>query len=157
MNQEMFEYIIENLQILRKNLDLKMKFVSIVAIIELLLTHRPDHARFNVEESINKQFKNKIALITYLYDNTVDYKVIAQEAGCIYSLRSDIAHGNFDELPKNLRKYYNLCRENGYTHITTYDKTSTLNLLISRTLKYMVIAFNMCLEDYTLLEIIKTT
>ena len=36
-NKELINYIMESIQALRKNSDLKMKFVSVVSIIELLL------------------------------------------------------------------------------------------------------------------------
>ena len=154
-NREMLEYIMESLQTLRKNSDLKMKFVSVVSIIELLLTHCPDNARYNVEDSINKQFKNKVALIVYLHDKKSDFELVAKECGYIYSLRSDVAHGNFNKFPKDLQKYYSFCKENQYTNISTFDKNATLNLLIKRTLQHLIIIFNMYLDDYKLLEIVK--
>ena len=155
-NREMLEYIMESLQTLRKNFDLKMKFVSIVSIIELLLTHCPDSARYNVEDSINKQFKNKVALIVYLHNKESDFELVAKECSYIYSLRSDVAHGNFSKFPKDLQKYYAFCKENQYTTISVFDKTSVLNLLIKRTLNYMVTIFNMYLYDYRLLDIVKS-
>ena len=154
-NQEMLEYVMENIQTLRKNFDLKMKFVSIVSIIELLLTHCPDSTRYNVEDSINKQFKNKVALICYLYNKENNVELITKESNYIYSLRSDVAHGNYGKFPKDLKKYFEFCKENQYTTIENYDKTSALNILIKRTLKYLIVIFNMFLDDYKLLEIIK--
>lgn len=154
-NKEMLEYVMDSLQTLRKNYDLKMKFVSIVSIIELLLTHCPDTSRFNVEDSINKQFKSKIALIYHLYDKDSNSELITKESGLIYSLRSDIAHGNFKEFPKNLKKYYDFCKENSYINISKFDKTSAMNSLVSRTLNHMLLIFNMLLNDYKLLDIIK--
>lgn len=155
-NREMLEYVMESLQTLRKNFDLKMKFVSIVSIIELLLTHCPDSSRYNVEDSINKQFKNKVALIVYLHDKKSDFGLIAKECSHIYSLRSDAAHGNFSQFPKNLQKYYSFCKENQYTTVSSFDKISSLNLLIKRTLHYLIVILNMYLDDYKLLEIVKT-
>lgn len=155
-NKEMLEYITESLQTLRKNFDLKMKFVSIVSIIELLLTHCPDSAKYNVEDSINKQFKSKVALIAYLHNKNSDFELVAKECSHIYSLRSDVAHGNFGKFPKDLQKYYLFCKENQYTTISTFDKIAALNLLIKRTLHYLIVIFNMYLEDYKLLDIVKT-
>lgn len=154
-NQEMLEYIMESLQTLRKNYDLKMKFVSIVSIIELLLTHCPDSSRFNVEDSINKQFKNKVALIYHLYNNDSNSDLITKECSLIYSLRSDIAHGNFEELPKNLKKYHDFCKSNNYIRDSKYDRISILNTLVNRTLKHMLVVFNMLLNDHKALDIIK--
>ena len=154
-NKEMLEYIMESLQTLRRNYDLKMKFISIVSIIELLLTHCPDASRFNVEDSINKQFKSKIALIYHLYDKDSNSDLITKESSLIYSLRSDIAHGNFKEFPKNLKKYFDFCKENSYTNNSKFDKVSVMNILVSRTLSHMLVIFNMLLNDYKLLDIIK--
>lgn len=155
-NKEMLEYVMESLQTLRKNFDLKMKFVSVVSIIELLLTHCPDSAKYNVEDSINKQFQNKVALVLYLHDKESDFDLITKECKLIYSLRSDVAHGNFSKFPKDLRKYFDFCKDSQYTIVTEYDQINTLSTLIQRTLRYMIIIFNMYLDDYKLLEILKT-
>lgn len=154
-NKEFINYIMESIQALRKNSDLKMKFVSVVSIIELLLTHSPDYARFNVEESISKQFKNKIALICYLNDKACDYDLITKECTLIYSLRSDIAHGNFSIFPKDLQKYFRFCKENKFISINEFDKVYVLDKLITRTLKYMVIILNTYMKDYKLYEVVK--
>lgn len=154
-NTELLEYVMESLQTLRKNFDLKMKFVSIVSIIELLLTHCPDNTRYNVEDSINRQFKNKVALICHLYDESSNFELITKECDHIYSLRSDVAHGNFNKFPKDLERYYAFCKENNYTTISEFDKIIALEVLIKRTMKYMVTIFNMYLNDYKLLEIVK--
>jgi hypothetical protein len=130
----------ESLQTLRKNFDLKMKFVSIVSIIELLLTHCPDSTRYNVEDSINRQFKNKVALICHLYDKSSNFELITKECGHIYSLRSDVAHGNFNKFPKDLERYYSFCKENNYTTINEFDKK---------------ISFTYNNKDYELEELIK--
>ena len=155
-NSETLEYIMESLQILRKNIDLKMKFVSVVSIIELLLTHCPDGSRYNIEDSINKQFHNKVALVVYLTNKKSDFKLVSKECTYIYSLRSDVAHGNFSKFPKDLKRYYDFCKENQYTTASEFDKANTLNLLLKRTLDYMVIIFNMYIRDYKLLDIVKS-
>lgn len=154
-NKELIEYVMKNIQLLRGNRDLKMKFVSIISIIELLLTHSPDFSRFNVEESINKQFKHKLALCCYLKDKTCDYDLIIKECGLFYTLRSDAAHGNFQTFPSNLKKYFDFCKKNDYTHVSEFDTVSALNILIKRSLKYMTIILNSYLEDYKLIEIMK--
>lgn len=154
-DKETVEYITESIQLLRKNYDLKMKFVSIVSIIELLLTHSPDSTRFNIEDSISKQFKNKVTLITYLNDKTVNYNDISRECKLIYYIRSDIAHGNFKKLDKDLKKYFELCKELKYISTKDFDKIYAWDKLINRTLRYMVIIFKEYLNDYKLLEIIK--
>lgn len=152
---ETIKYITECIQCLRKNYDLKMKFVSIVSIIELLLTHSPNTNRYNVEDSISKQFKNKVALIAYLNDKSQEYEIIIKECNLIYSLRSDIAHGNFQQLDKDLKKYFNFYKEKYGGIKGEYDSNYTMDKLIYRTLRYMTIVFKEYLNDYKLLRIVK--
>lgn len=155
VKQDLINYVMECIGSFRKNHDLKMKFVSIVSIIELLLTHSPNYSRFNVEESISKQFNNKIALICYLNNKNANYENIIKESRLIYSIRSDIAHGNFDKINDNLRNYFSFCEKNGYLSINEFDKIYTMNILIKRVINYMVIVFNTFLSDYKVCEIIK--
>lgn len=154
-DKETVEYITGSIQLLRKNYDLKMKFVSIVSIIELLLTHSPDSTRFNIEDSISKQFRNKVSLIVYLNDKNTNHNDISRKCKLIYYIRSDIAHGNFKQLDKDLRKYFELCKELNFISTKEFDKIYTWDKLINRTLRYMVIIFKDYLNDYKLLEILK--
>lgn len=154
-DKETINYITECIQCLRMNYDLKMKFVTIVSIIELLLTHSPDFSRFNVEDSISKQFTNKVTLILYLNDRSVEYKDLMKECKLMYSIRSNIAHGGFQSLNENLIKYFNFCREIECISIEEYDSIYVWEKLINRTLKYMTIVFKEYLNDYKLLDIIK--
>ena len=82
----------------------KLVFTSLVSILEMILTHKPDFNRFNVEDSINKQFVLKLAIIVYQNDNSVDLISLKKELKEIYSQRSNIAHGNFKELYKFLEE-----------------------------------------------------
>lgn len=153
--KETVEYITESIKCLRKNHDLKMKFVSIISIIELLLTHSPDANRYNVEESISKQFKNKIGLMCYLHDISYDYEKVIKECNLIYSLRSDVAHGNFLKLDKDLEKYFEFYKEIDENSKQDYDKIYTMDKLICRSLKYMTIILKEYLDDKKLLDIVK--
>ena len=155
-NKELIAYVMESIQALRKNRDLKMKFVSIVSIIELLLTHSPDYARFNVEESISKQFKNKVALACYLNDKGCDCELIKEECKLIYSLRSDIAHGNFGVLPKDLNRYFAFCKKYNFIYFDQFDSITVLEKLMSRTLSYMTTILKLYMNDYKLYDIIKS-
>lgn len=155
-NKELIAYVMESIQAMRKNRDLKMKFVSIVSIIELLLTHSPDYARFNVEESISKQFKNKVALACYLYDKGCDCELIREECKIIYSLRSDIAHGNFGVFPKDLNRYFAFCKKYNFIYFDEFDSVNVLEKLMSRTLNYMTTILKLYMNDYKLYDIIKS-
>lgn len=84
--------------------DNKAKLVMLVSIIELLVTHNPDFSRFNVEDSINKQFQLKAATLIYLNDRSRNIDQIKQRLKQIYALRSAIAHGDFRAVAKYVDK-----------------------------------------------------
>ncbi|SEK25297.1 HEPN domain-containing protein [Parapedobacter koreensis] len=81
--------------ILHETYDIKVKLLLLVSIIEFLLTRNPDFNRFNVEDSISKQFKLKATTLIYLNDKTRDLDEIHNNLNYIYNQRSDIAHGNY--------------------------------------------------------------
>ncbi len=74
--------------------------VRLVGIMEMILTHSPDHARYNVEESITKQFVLKVAIITHLVKNDISLSETKRSLKEIYSQRSSIVHGNFLQVQK---------------------------------------------------------
>lgn len=84
-------------------IDERHRLVVLVSIIEMLVTHSPDFNRFNVEDSISKQFQLKASLLIYANDNSLDLDVIKRRLKTIYTQRSNIAHGNFNELNKYIR------------------------------------------------------
>jgi len=83
--------------------DEKVMLMVLVGIIELLLTHSPDFSRFNVEDSISKQFKLKTSILVYLNNRNRNLEQIKSRLGVIYSQRSNIAHGNFKQLDKYIK------------------------------------------------------
>jgi hypothetical protein len=82
--------------------DERVQLVMLVSVIELLLTHSPDFNRFNVEDSITKQFGLKAGLLIYLNDKTRDLDQIKERLRTIYKVRSNVAHGNFTAVTKYL-------------------------------------------------------
>jgi len=84
--------------------DPKMKLVTLVSIIELMLTHAPDFNRYNVEDSISKQFKLKLSVLMYQYDNNIHLVELNKRLSEIYSQRSNVAHGNFAAYDKIITK-----------------------------------------------------
>jgi len=80
--------------------DPKVKILLLTSIIELLLTHSPDFQRYNVEDSISKQFQLKSSTLVYLNDKTRDLDHVKKQLRVIYQQRSNIAHGNFEALSK---------------------------------------------------------
>lgn len=84
--------------------DDRIKLVTLVSIIELLLTHSPDYNRFNVEDSISKQFRLKASLLIYLNDKSQDLEQIKNRLKTIYGLRSNISHGNFTAVSRYIER-----------------------------------------------------
>ncbi len=114
-DRELILYICELLHNIR-NTDYKIQFISMVSVIEMLLTHNPDYNRFNVEESISKQFKLKLSILIHDYSKDTDLKKLNEDLKEIYNIRCDIAHGNFSKLKRNdklIREYL----ENLYYYI----------------------------------------
>ncbi|TXF90443.1 hypothetical protein FUA23_06540 [Neolewinella aurantiaca] len=83
--------------------DDKQKLVSLVGVIELLLTHNPNFNRFNVEDSISKQFKLKTSILLYKNDDSIDLIETKKLLTTIYNQRSNIAHGNFKAIKKYIK------------------------------------------------------
>lgn len=98
--EEKLLYIGHLLNVARREMDTKVRILLLTSILELLLTHNPDYNRFNVEDSINKQFQIKISTIMYINDPSIDLDAVKKELKQIYSARSNIAHGNFKSLEK---------------------------------------------------------
>jgi hypothetical protein len=96
-------YIGNVLQIAQHTTDIKVRIVMLTSIIELLLTHNPATNRFNVDDSINKQFQLKTSILVYLNDKSKDLNTVKKRLQTIYQQRSNIAHGNFGELEKHVR------------------------------------------------------
>jgi hypothetical protein len=84
--------------------DPKMKLVTLVSIIELMLTHAPDSNKFNVEDSISKQFKLKLSILLYQDNNKIDLLELKKRLTDIYNQRSNVAHGNFKEYDNLITK-----------------------------------------------------
>ena len=80
--------------------DNKIRLLLLTSILELILTHNPDSNRFNVEESINKQFQLKTSILVYLNDKSKEIDSVKKRLKTIYQQRSNIVHGNFKALDK---------------------------------------------------------
>lgn len=96
-------YIGNVLRLAKHTSDIKVRIMMLTSIIELLLTHNPSAERFNVEDSINKQFQLKAGILIYLNDKRRDINAVRKRLRTIYQQRSNIAHGNFGELDKYVR------------------------------------------------------
>ena len=114
------------------------------SILELLLTHNPDFNRFNVEDSISKQFQLKVSILVYLNDKTVDINAIKSRLKTIYQQRSNIAHGNFSAV----NKYINgLSKKEG--------KEEYFDDLVVDLYKYVRSVLEEYLKDFRFVEFLK--
>jgi len=77
--------------------DPELMLLLLVSIIEYLITRNPDTSKFNVEDSISRQFKLKCAILIHNHNKEYDLTELNQELSKIYSQRSDLAHGNYKE------------------------------------------------------------
>lgn len=111
-NDEKFNYIAEQISHIENQRHYQEKLILLVSLFEMLLAHKPNADRYNVEQSIKRSFQNKILLLLYLDNpgNKKDY--LKKELSLIYDLRSDIAHGNFDNISDTLEKIRKLYLDN---------------------------------------------
>lgn len=134
----------------------EMCFVELIGLIEMLITHNPDSGKYNIEDSITKQFVGKMTLLLYENDKSIELEKIDKELRFAYKIRSAIAHGNFGSLEKELKKlfaFYNLGNEeNNWFYRKSED---SLGKLIDRTFDWLRIIINLYLMDEKRLEIIK--
>jgi len=82
----------------------KMQFLMLVSIIEFLLIRGPDTSRFNIEDSIRKQFQLKAGVVINKR-NGEKLDLLSQRLKTIYDIRSIIAHGNFARFTKLMNDY----------------------------------------------------
>lgn len=96
------------------NTEDKVRILFLTSILEFLLTHNPDYNRFNIEDSINKQFQLKASILIYLNNKSINLDTVKNKLKLIYSVRSNIAHGNFKEISKILKRKSKLEGEEAY-------------------------------------------
>ncbi|HEY1037732.1 MAG TPA: hypothetical protein VGE62_04095 [Candidatus Paceibacterota bacterium] len=104
LNEESLLYIGDTLASAKPHGNRFSSLVRLVGIIEMLVTHQPDFSRFNVDESITKQFVLKTSVLSYMGDKKLSLEEIKKDLKEIYSQRSNIVHGNFMEVEKFLKK-----------------------------------------------------
>lgn len=76
--------------------NIQMTLIMLVALLEYLLTRNPDTSKFNIEDSITKQFRLKCACAVNKQDNSVNLRDLGKILSDIYKQRSNFAHGNID-------------------------------------------------------------
>lgn len=109
---ELFDYITSNLHTARTCKDTRTAILLLTSIIEALLTHNPNHNRYNVEDSINNQFCLKTCIALERIDETTDVEKCYELCKLIYDVRSKIAHGSVEGMDRIIKKYNMLyCRK----------------------------------------------
>ena len=136
--------------------DYRLIILSLVSIIEMLITHCPDYNRFNIEDSINKQFQLKVALVLYFNDNSICLDSIKEKLKIIYSLRSKIAHGDFVKKDKTMRKIYNLYKYKIKDDFST-DYDLYYSYIISDLYNIIKVILQTFLSDSSLINFIKNS
>ena len=99
------------------NKDPELVLLLLVGNIEYLLTRNPDTNKFNVEDSIGKQFRLKCGIIIHKQNEGIDLVQLNDELREIYDQRSDLAHGNYNKdfnLDKIIKSVYSLYSFNKY-------------------------------------------
>jgi hypothetical protein len=74
-----------------------LMLLILVSCIEYLITRNPESTKFNVEDSISKQFYLKCAVLIHSQNKNYNLVKLKQELTQIYTQRSNYAHGNFKE------------------------------------------------------------
>ena len=128
-------YIGNLLGIVNRTQDEKIKLLILTSIIELLVTRNPDTSRFNVEDSINKQFQLKAGALIFLNNKENDIDVLKKRLKTIYQQRSNIAHGNFGELENYKRKLSKKEGEEEYFEDLVADLYSYVRAILEEYLK----------------------
>jgi len=128
-------YVGNLLGIVQQTHDEKIKLLMLTSIIELLVTRNPDTSRFNVEDSINKQFQLKASILIYLNNKENDIDELKKRLKIIYQQRSNIAHGNFGELESYKRKLSKKEGEEEYFQDLVSDLYSYVRAIIEEYVK----------------------
>ena len=126
--------------------DDRVQFVLLVSLLELLLTHNPDTSRYNVEDSINRQFKLKTGIMVRLQHPETNLSALQKRLKQLYGLRSAIAHGNF----KAIEKYEKgLCKKEG--------KEEYFDAVVADSYFYLRAVLEQFLEDPEFVEFVKNS
>ena len=75
--------------------DPSIMLLLLVSVFEYLITRNPNTNKFNVEDSISKQFRLKCAILIHQQSKEIDMEYLSEKLSKIYSQRSDLAHGNY--------------------------------------------------------------
>ena len=97
-NFDNFMFIIETFYS-ENNKSYKKEITDYVTLLEMFVTHSPSTNRYNVEDSISKQFVEKSI------KNKIDLEDFKKELKYMYNYRSKLLHGEVLEMNKQLNKF----------------------------------------------------
>ena len=106
-NFDNFMFIIETFYS-ENNKSYKKEITDYVTLLEMFVTHSPSTNRYNVEDSISKQFVEKISAsfsLTHNIKNRIDLENFKKELKYMYNYRSKLLHGEILEMNKQLNKF----------------------------------------------------
>lgn len=106
-NFDNFMFIIE-IFYSENNKSYKKEITDYVTLLEMFVTHSPSTNRYNVEDSISKQFVEKISAsfsLTHSIKNKIDLEDFKKELKYMYNYRSKLLHGEVLEMNKQLNKF----------------------------------------------------
>lgn len=106
-NFDNFMFIIETFYS-ENNKSYKKEITDYVTLLEMFVTHSPSTNRYNVEDSISKQFVEKISTsfsLTHSIKNKIDLEDFKKELKYMYNYRSKLLHGEVLEMNKQLNKF----------------------------------------------------
>lgn len=106
-NFDNFMFIIETFYS-ENNKSYKKEITDYVTLLEMFVTHSPSTNRYNVEDSISKQFVEKSSAsfsLTHSIKNKIDLEDFKKELKYMYNYRSKLLHGEVLEMNKQLNKF----------------------------------------------------
>lgn len=102
---ELFKYIANTIYTAENCNDNRTSILLYTSILEAILTHKPDINRFNVEDSISKQFCLKTCIALERCNSDINIDRYSKICSLIYSVRSDITHGNVNNIDKIIKLF----------------------------------------------------
>lgn len=152
---EIFKYISNAIYVADNSYDDRTSILIYSSVIESLLTHKPDYNRFNVEDSISKQFALKTCIILEKECKDYDIEKYCERCKMFYSIRSDIAHGNVENYSKTIKQFDKLyTKSEDFKDVeTSYDVVLETVRTELRNILYHVLKFY--LKDKKYVDFIK--
>jgi hypothetical protein len=115
--------------------------LNIMRLFEYILIHKPNG---NIDDSIRRQFSKKIPYILYTINNQSEIGKNEKIMQIAYDIRSDIAHGDYISLNKNVKKL-SICLGK-VSNIDEVNKTNTFSL--NDVNELLIVILRIIVRDY---------